>query len=179
MPGSGVIISEDPNYFNPSSKYATILIGQTGSNGAAAGVVSIYGPSGINLMNQTSLNNNKIVSLASGTVSNASLDAVNGSQLYGVASSVAADLGGGSKVASDGSVKVPSYVLSGKTYNDVGSALAAVSSSSSSTDPLAVHYDKAAMTKVTLGGSSTAPAVTLTNVANGTLSASSSDAVSV
>jgi hypothetical protein len=39
MPGSGVIISEDPNYFNPSSNYATILIGQTGSNGAAAGVV--------------------------------------------------------------------------------------------------------------------------------------------
>lgn len=65
-----------------------------------------------------------LTNLAAGQVKATSRDAVNGSQLYSTASSVAAALGGGSGVGPNGEVTAPSYVIdNGKTFNDVGSAL--------------------------------------------------------
>jgi len=70
----------------------------------------------------------KITGLKAGTLSGTSLDAVNGSQLYSTASSVANALGGGSTVSSTGALSAPSYQLSGATYSDVGSALSGLDS---------------------------------------------------
>ncbi|MGN6321395.1 MAG: YadA family autotransporter adhesin [Dyella sp.] len=78
----------------------------------------------------------KIVNMAAGTISATSTDAVNASQLYATANSVATALGGSSNVAADGTVSKPSYALTdsfdadGKpvtsNYTSVGAALAQV-----------------------------------------------------
>ena len=64
--------------------------------------------------------------VADGAVSNTSTDAVNGSQLHGVSSSVASALGGGATVDADGNVTAPSYTVQNNTYNNVGDALASL-----------------------------------------------------
>lgn len=53
--------------------------------------------------------NAKIKNLAAGAVSDISTEAINGSQLFGTAGSVAAALGGGSTVGADGKISMPSY----------------------------------------------------------------------
>ena len=68
----------------------------------------------------------KIVNVAKGDVTQTSADAVNGSQLWGVSSSVSNHFGGGSTVNADGSVSAPTYVIRGGTYHNVGDALSAV-----------------------------------------------------
>ena len=68
----------------------------------------------------------KIVNVAKGDVTQTSADAVNGSQLWGVSSSVSNHFGGGSTVNADGSVSAPAYVIRGGTYHNVGDALSAV-----------------------------------------------------
>ena len=69
---------------------------------------------------------NKIVNVAKGDVTQTSADAINGSQLWGVSSSVSNHFGGGSTVNADGSVSAPAYVIRGGTYHNVGDALSAV-----------------------------------------------------
>ncbi|EFB89409.1 Hep/Hag repeat protein [Pyramidobacter piscolens W5455] len=71
----------------------------------------------------------KIVNVAKGDVTQTSTDAVNGSQLWGVSSSIATHLGGekyGLTVNNDGSVSAPTYIIRGGTYHNVGDALSAV-----------------------------------------------------
>ncbi|MCG5074421.1 YadA-like family protein [Paraburkholderia tagetis] len=119
------------------------------------------------------MSNQKIVQLASGEVSAVSADAINGSQLYGSVESVAKNFGGGAAIAPNGAMTSPSYALSGSTYNDVGSALAALSGESGN----AVHYDSSAHTEVTLGGAGATAPVALHNVAAGAVNANSTDAV--
>nr|WP_107314395.1 ESPR-type extended signal peptide-containing protein [Burkholderia metallica] len=53
----------------------------------------------------------KLTGVDAGTVSASSTDAVNGSQLHGVADSVASAIGGGSVVNADGSISAPSFTL--------------------------------------------------------------------
>ena len=69
---------------------------------------------------------NKVANVAKGEVSQTSADAINGSQLWGVSSSVSNHFGGGSTVNNDGSVSAPTYVIRGGTYHNVGDALSAV-----------------------------------------------------
>ena len=69
---------------------------------------------------------NKIVNVAKGDVTQTSTDAVNGSQLWGVSSSVATHFGGGSTINADGTVSAPTYNIRGGTYHNVGDALSAV-----------------------------------------------------
>jgi len=64
--------------------------------------------------------------VADGAVSKTSTDAVNGSQLHGVSSSVASALGGGASVDADSNVTAPSYTVQNNTYNNVGDALASL-----------------------------------------------------
>ncbi|WP_415914008.1 beta strand repeat-containing protein, partial [Paraburkholderia sp. J76] len=125
--------------------------------------------------------------VANGVVNASSLDGVNGSQLYALASSDAAALGGGSTVNSDGSISNPTYVIGGKTFNNVGGALTNLDGSITNVEGQitningklqdAVLYDSSAHTSITLGGAGSTTAVSIHNVANGTLSASSADAV--
>ncbi|MEC5409519.1 hypothetical protein VOM14_28705 [Paraburkholderia sp. MPAMCS5] len=109
----------------------------------------------------------QVVNVAAGTQGT---DAVNITQLTGVANMI----GGGAGVNADGTIKKPSFIISGLTYSDVGAAITAAASSGTAN---AVQYDSSARNKVTLGGLVGTPApVTLTNVANGV---ASSDAVNV
>jgi hypothetical protein len=126
----------------------------------------------------------QIQNVAAGVLSATSTDAVNGSQLYSVASdvnktgqSVASALGGGSSYVPGAGVSAPSYSVGGKTYNDVGSALSA-------TNKLAVEYTPDASgnaTPVINLVSSALPAgttgVAVTGVAPGAVNATSEDAV--
>ncbi|RDK02220.1 ESPR-type extended signal peptide-containing protein, partial [Paraburkholderia lacunae] len=70
-----------------------------------------------------------LTNVAAGQITSNSTDAVNGSQLYSTANSVAVALGGGSSVSPSGTVTRPSYKLSSGTYADVGAALAGIDSS--------------------------------------------------
>lgn len=119
--------------------------------------------------------NRVLTGVAAGTVGAASIDAVNGAQLYANTASTAAALGGGSTANADGSIKKPVYSIGGNTYNDVGSALAAAVTNSTQTAADSVQYDSAAHDSVTLGGN--AAAVRLTNVRAANLAADSLDAV--
>jgi autotransporter adhesin len=125
--------------------------------------------------------------VANGVVGASSLDAVNGSQLYGTASSTASALGGGSTVNPDGTITAPTYVVAGGTYDNVGGALTGIDGRVSNIETTvtnisgqvanAVQYDSSAHDKITLGGTDATTAVALSNVANGVLSADSLDAV--
>uniref|UniRef100_UPI002AB69A55 YadA family autotransporter adhesin n=2 Tax=unclassified Paraburkholderia TaxID=2615204 RepID=UPI002AB69A55 len=118
--------------------------------------------------------------VANGLVNASSFDAVNGSQLYTLASSTASSLGGGSTVNSDGSISNPTYNIGGNAYNNAGDAFTALNGDITNINGQladAVLYDTSAHDSVTLGGSGATSAVALHNVANGTLSASSYDAV--
>ncbi|TXC83429.1 ESPR-type extended signal peptide-containing protein [Paraburkholderia azotifigens] len=66
--------------------------------------------------------------VAAGSVNANSRDAVNGSQLFNLASSTAAALGGGAAPGSDGKIGAPTYVIGGTSYGDVGNAMAAIGS---------------------------------------------------
>ncbi len=132
--------------------------------------------------------------VANGVVAAGSTEAVNGGQLYGVASSAAGALGGGSTVNPDGSVSAPTYVVGGGTYHNVGSAISNIDSRVTNIDGRvtsieqtvtdisgqvanAVQYDSSARDKVTLGGTDSTTAARLTNLQDAELSASSTDAV--
>ncbi|WP_349252596.1 YadA-like family protein [Burkholderia sp. AU19243] len=100
----------------------------------------------------------------------ASTDAVNVSQLKGVTDA----LGGGAGIGTDGGVKAPVYTVDGKEYANVGDALEAAAASGGGTSENAVVYDGATKDKVTLAGKT---GTLINNVANGSLTADSSDAV--
>jgi autotransporter adhesin len=104
-------------------------------------------------------------------------------------------LGGGATVNPDGTMTAPSYKVGGTVVSNVGSALTNLDGrvTQNSTDIAglqsslvnlngavanAVQYDSSAHDKVTLGGTAAnAPKVQLTNLKDGELSATSSDAV--
>ncbi len=67
-----------------------------------------------------------ISNLAPGAVTPVSTQAINGAQLHGVSTSVAAGLGGGATVTANGAITAPSYALQGGTVtaNSVGAAVA-------------------------------------------------------
>ncbi|MEK6347081.1 MAG: ESPR-type extended signal peptide-containing protein, partial [Burkholderia sp.] len=109
----------------------------------------------------------QVVNVGAGTEDT---DAVNVEQLKGVATA----LGGNASIGEDGSVVKPSYTIDGASYDNVGDALVAASKLGGSGN--AVEYDSEAKDAVTLGGAGK-PAVTLSNVKAGALSATSTDAV--
>ncbi|WP_429308663.1 YadA family autotransporter adhesin, partial [Paraburkholderia sp. GAS38] len=117
-----------------------------------------------------------LTNVAAGQITSTSKDAVNGSQLFGTAASVAAALGGNSTVGTDGKLSKPGYTLDGTTYTDVGSALSAVDAKAGTGSANGVAYDTSAHTKVTLGGTSATTPVTVSNLAAGV---ANSDAVNV
>ncbi|CAG4898710.1 ESPR-type extended signal peptide-containing protein [Paraburkholderia gardini] len=118
-----------------------------------------------------------LTNLAAGQVAAGSKDAINGAQLHGTASSVASALGGNSTVGADGTLSNPAYTLDGNTYNDVGTALAAVDAKASTGSADGVRYDTSAHDKVTFGGVGSTTPVMLTNLAAGQVAASSKDAI--
>ncbi|MGF6536564.1 autotransporter adhesin, partial [Paraburkholderia sp. GAS206C] len=117
-----------------------------------------------------------LTNVATGLITSSSTDAINGSQLYNTANSVAAALGGNATVGTDGKLSKPAYALDGTTYSDVGAALAAVDAKASSGSTNGVSYDSSAHDRVTLGGTGASTLVTVSNVADGV---ANNDAVNV
>ena len=162
---------------------------------ATSRIINVGGATDGTLVNLAGTAGNRVVTgVAPGAVNAASTDAVNGSQLYAHAASTAVAFGGGSTVNADGTITAPSYSVGGTSVNSVGGALGNLDGrvtqntsdiaslqttvgSISGTVANAVQYDSSAHNSVTLGGSASAPAVKLTNLQAGTLSATSTDAV--
>ncbi|RQS66249.1 YadA-like family protein, partial [Burkholderia seminalis] len=130
--------------------------------------------------NGTTLSNVK-----AGAVNATSMDAVNGSQLYGASKSVADALGGGSTVDANGKVTSPTYTVNDKTYNNVGDAIENISSSLAHGSIGLVQQDadtrEITVAKETDGTSvnfaGTAGDRVLTGVGAGAVSATSRDAI--
>jgi trimeric autotransporter adhesin len=135
----------------------------------------------------TAGNERQVQNVAAGVLSATSTDAVNGSQLFAVGTAVnnlgagtVAALGGGASVAPDGTVTAPSYAVGSGTYNNVGSALAALQTGA----PVQYSTSGAPTTanglvpsqNMTLVGAAAGP-VTLDNVAPGSTLAGSTQAI--
>ncbi len=138
-------------------------------------------------INTLDMRGTKVLQLANGTVSATSQDAVNGAELFNTATSTATALGGGAQVTgTTGQISAPSYstttvnaagnVTTATTSANVGDALTNLSTSLANSANVGVNYDDAA-TKARVTFNPTGAATTLANVAAGTLSATSTEAV--
>ncbi|ABE33715.1 coiled stalk of trimeric autotransporter adhesin family protein [Paraburkholderia xenovorans LB400] len=167
---SGSVAIGYNSFINPGAKGAVVI----GANASASGTgsVALGSDSIADRVNVLSVGNltqgRQITYVAAGT---RPTDAANVGQLSGVAEA----LGGGALIDPNGAVVAPAYTVGGTTYHDVGAALAAVVSGSAAGSADALRYDTPAHDVATLGNKVTP--VKLTNVADATLSAASSDAV--
>ncbi|HAH3385790.1 TPA: hypothetical protein GF897_20480, partial [Escherichia coli] len=118
----------------------------------------------------------KITNLLAGKISSNSTDAINGSQLYGVANSFTSYLGGGADISDTGVLSGPTYTIGGTDYTNVGDALAAINTSFSTSLGDALLWDATAGKFSAKHGINNAPSV-ITDVANGAVSSTSSDAI--
>ncbi|EIQ0519556.1 YadA-like family protein [Escherichia coli] len=148
-----------------------------GSNSIANGInsVALGADSIADLDNTVSVGNSslkrKIVNVKNGAIKSDSYDAINGSQLYAISDSVAKRLGGGAAVdVDDGTVTAPTYNLKNGSKNNVGAALAVLDENTLQWDQTKGKYSAA-------HGTSSPTASVITDVADGTISASSKDAV--
>ena len=113
----------------------------------------------------------KITNVAAGTVSATSSDAINGSQLYTTNKYIADALGGDAEVNADGTITAPTYTIANAEYNNVGDALDAL-------DDNALLWDETANGGAgAYNASHDGKASIITNVANGSISEDSTDAV--
>jgi autotransporter adhesin len=135
------------------------------SNSVALGTLSIADRAGTVSVGSAT-NQRQIVNVAAGTQAN---DAVNVTQLQSVTSL----LGGGAKVNADGTVQAPAYTVAGVQSGTVGDAISKIDSELTNK----VAYDSTDKSHVTLGGVGTTKQVTISNVAAGALTSSSTDAV--
>jgi autotransporter adhesin len=129
----------------------------------------------------------QLTGVSAGAVSAASVDAVNGAQLYAMAKSTASALGGTSTVNADGTISAPSYSIGGNTFTNVAGALTNIDSRVSNIEAQvshaagnaanAIQYDSPARDKATLGGAGATSTVQLSNLTNAVLSETSTDAV--
>lgn len=117
----------------------------------------------------------RITYVDKGVITASSTDAVNGSQLYNLSSSVATRLGGGASVNVNGTVNAPKYVLSHGTYNNVGDALVSIDTYVADISEDALLWNDAASAFSAAHGTTTTNKIT--NVAAGALAADSTDAV--
>ncbi|EPE8641124.1 YadA family autotransporter adhesin, partial [Escherichia coli] len=117
-----------------------------------------------------------ITDVADGVISSASTDAVNGSQLYDTNKYITDALGGDAEVKADGTYIAPTYTIANTDYNNVGDALEAIDTT----------LDDALLWDATANGGNGAfsagrgannTASIITNVADGAISATSSDAI--
>ncbi|KVX71790.1 YadA-like family protein [Burkholderia cepacia] len=118
LQSAGVLTPIDPT--NPGAGLTSLAVTyDKQANGSANfDQITLKGANGTTLSN-----------VKAGAVNATSMDAVNGSQLYGASKSVADALGGGSTVDANGNVTNPTYTVNDKKYNNVGDAIENISSS--------------------------------------------------
>ncbi|HAY3313340.1 TPA: adhesin [Escherichia coli] len=153
-----------------------------GDNAVAIGANSSAGADNTVSVGSSSLKR-KIVNMGNGDINNVSSDAINGSQLYAISKSVSDRLGGyhddpDNVINSDGTLKAPTYYLQSGQYNNVGEALQSIDNNTLHRDSKSNKYS-ASHTVFNANGSvkSTSAKNIITDVADGTISATSSDAV--
>ncbi|MCL2716511.1 MAG: hypothetical protein FWD68_18585, partial [Alphaproteobacteria bacterium] len=122
--------------------------------------------------------NNKIVNVAAGT---AATDAVNFGQLSSVATNASTYLGGGADVLNG---TAPNFTVQGTVYHNVAGALGGIDGDITNlkdgkTGPVVRTGTTDQLALVAAGGNASVPgnAQQLTNLANGTISATSTDAI--
>ncbi|WP_137649905.1 YadA-like family protein [Escherichia albertii] len=153
-----------------------------GDNAVAIGANSSAGADNTVSVGSSSLKH-KIVNMDKGDINNVSTDAINGSQLYAISKSVSDRLGGyhddpDNVINSDGTLKAPTFYLQSGQYNNVGEALQSI-------DNNTLHWDeknkKYSASHTVFNADGTTRSVQaqsiITNVADGTISDSSFDAV--
>ncbi|ENY7674793.1 YadA-like family protein, partial [Escherichia coli] len=118
----------------------------------------------------------KITNILDGAVTATSSDAINGSQLYDLSSNIATYFGGNASVNTDGVFTGPTYKIGETNYYNVGDALAAINSSFSTSLGDALLWD-ASVDKFSAKHGTNGDASVITDVANGDVSSTSSDAV--
>ncbi|ENQ9332997.1 YadA-like family protein, partial [Escherichia coli] len=118
----------------------------------------------------------KITNILDGTVTATSSDAINGSQLYDLSSNIASYFGGNASVNTDGVFTGPTYKIGETNYYNVGDALAAINSSFSTSLGDALLWDTS-VEKFSAKHGNNGDASVITDVANGDVSSTSSDAV--
>jgi len=151
---SGISAVALGSYANASADNSVAL--GTGSVADRTGTVSVG----------SATTQRQIVNVAAGTQAT---DAVNVTQLQNVTTL----LGGGAKVNADGTIQAPAYAIAGSSFGTVGDALTKVDTELTNK----VAYDTTAKSHITLGGVGTTTPVTISNVAAGALSSTSTDAV--
>ncbi|TLJ10529.1 adhesin, partial [Escherichia sp. E3659] len=117
-----------------------------------------------------------ITNVSDGEISAKSSDAVNGSQLYDTSKYIADALGGDAEVNTDGTITAPTYTIANADYNNVGDALNAIDTTLDD----ALLWDATANDgkgAFSAGHGKDNTASKITNVAAGTVSATSSDAI--
>jgi autotransporter adhesin len=170
---------------------------QQASSGAALTVGANTDGSSVNFTGTAGART--LTGVANGAISATSRDAVNGSQLHSVSNTLVTALGGGAALNPDGSIFLPSYQVGGTTVTSVSDAIhnidGRVTQNSSDISDLADQIDSGTVglvkqstagANLTIGAGTdgaavdftgTAGARTLTGVAAGSVSATSSDAV--
>uniref|UniRef100_UPI0035A09618 hypothetical protein n=1 Tax=Glaesserella sp. TaxID=2094731 RepID=UPI0035A09618 len=125
--GNNINITQSANKVSIATSMTPSFTTVTATNKIAIGTSGpSLGTAGIDAANTV------ISNVTDGAVNANSKEAVNGSQLYALANSTAAALGGGSTVNSDGTVTAPSFSITDPTsstatsYNNVSSALTAL-----------------------------------------------------
>jgi autotransporter adhesin len=134
-----------------------------------------------------------ITGVAAGSLDSSSVDAVNGAQLNSIGSGLATAIGGGATFnAADGTITQPSFTVGGNPVNNVGDAISKLDTNVTNnyTDlqkqitniagggtANAVAYDTSEHDKLTLGGTAATTTTLLTNLTDGVLSETSTDAV--
>jgi trimeric autotransporter adhesin len=112
------------------------------SNSVAIGVGSVA-----NVANTVSVGavgaERQIVNMANGNIAGGSTDAINGGQLFTANQRVAAAFGGGAALDGSGQLTAPSYTIAGTTYNNAGSAFAAINAQLGSTGSAYVKANSA------------------------------------
>ncbi|EFN7883908.1 hemagglutinin [Escherichia coli] len=116
----------------------------------------------------------KITNVTAGTVSSTSTDAVNGGQLFSLSDSLADYFGGNASVDENGVFTGPSYTIGNTSYDNVGDALTAINTSFSTSLGDALLWDETASAFSAGHGGN---ASKITNVANGAVSETSTDAI--
>lgn len=165
------------------------LVRQVGG-APGSGTVTVGAETGGTLIDMTGTDGKrKVTGVANGDVAATSFDAINGSQLHGVSQSIVNHLGGGSSVGPNGAIIGPIYTVQGKSYTTIYDSFGAVDNSLTTiktnitnlggqingvaSDALLWSSSKGAFS-ASHGGSSSNK---ITNVADGALNATSSDAV--
>ena len=148
-----------------------------GNNSVALGAGSVADTDNtVSVGNSTT--QRQITNMAAGEISTTSTDAINGSQLYTISKSVADRLGSGASVNANGTVNAPSYKMKSGTYNNVGEALSGIDNDTLHWDKSKGAFSASYIVKNADGTiKSTVAQNKIINVADGTISATSTDAV--